>query len=113
MKDGIYAVSFVGPAKGTGTGVCYVENGKIRGGDTGFAYHGTVTPDNNAGFIAEIKVKRHSQTPNMTSVFGPVNTFELKLDGTAAKDKFTLNGTVPGQPSMKLQVIGKRVDDLP
>jgi len=110
MVNGIYSVTFVGPTQSSGMGVCYVDNGTMRGGDAGWAYFGTYqTAEGKVN--ASIRIFQHN--PGAASVFGPApKDFTLELNGAVEGDRFQLGGSIPGQPQMTLNVRGRKVREL-
>jgi hypothetical protein len=78
LQDGIYLVRFNTP-RGEGSGVAYLTDGKLYGGDSMMAYVGKFSEDGSSA-NAEVRVFQHSNTPGMESVLG-TNSATLKLSG--------------------------------
>jgi len=109
MNNGNYAVSFTGPA-GSGSGSGVVRNGTINGGDASYGYMGKVTVQGDK-VTAALNVKRH--TPTQMSVFGPLTEFKLDLAGTVTNgNEFTMTGGIPGQPTHKITIRGRKYAEL-
>jgi hypothetical protein len=109
MVNGVYSVSFVGPSKSSGTGVAYLDNGTIRGGDAGYGYFGTYQ-DNGGKVTASLRIVQHKE--GTVSVFGPVKDITLVFNGTAEGSRFNLSSVIPGQADATLNVRGIKVHDL-
>ncbi len=95
LKDGIYSAWFR-TAKGQGTGIVHLANGRISGGDTVITYGGSYEVDGNR-FMATLTTKRHAA--GQPSVFG-IDEVELKLTGRLKGTIATCSGTVDEVPGM-------------
>jgi hypothetical protein len=82
IKDGKYAAWFR-TSRGQGTGIVYLANGKISGGDSVITYGGSYELDENH-FRATLTTRRHAA--GQPSVFG-LDEVEVKLTGM-------FNGTI-------------------
>ena len=92
VENGLYRVSFQTPM-GQGTGVAYLHDGRLRGGDSMMAYVGSY--NENAGqFTADVRVYQHSQVPGMTSAIG-VNEADLHIAGTVQGGNVNGTGQAP------------------
>lgn len=90
MREGLYKVEFH-TVHGNGNGVVYAINGKIRGGNSGFAFIG-----NYAGTDDDIHVKlstlRHNADPGFEPLF-KVDMITLTLRGRQTdQDMFDFEG---------------------
>jgi hypothetical protein len=105
--NGFYSVAFQTPA-GAGTGVVFLQDGILRGGDTMIYYVGDYQLNGDT-FSGEVTTNAHAKPPGMVSVFGRDNV-HISLKGTFSGDDATLTGTakeVPGvQFSARLKKIG-------
>ena len=108
FEAGLYAIRFQTPV-GAGAGVAYLENGKLRGGDSMMAYVGTY---NEAGgtLNADVRAYKHTNVPDMVSVFG-VDQVDIHLQGTVSGGNAKLTGTAPQAPGVTLQVSMERLHD--
>jgi hypothetical protein len=86
MRNGLYKVSF-SSAGNAGNGVVALVDGKVRGGDSSFAYVGSLNHQ-GGGATGQINVFRHSD--GLPSVFG-IESFQLNLDAKATDTE--LHGT--------------------
>jgi hypothetical protein len=77
LKDGKYAAWFR-TSRGQGTGIVYLANGKISGGDSAITYSGSYEVDENR-FSATLTTRRHAA--GQSTVFG-VDEVEIELTGT-------------------------------
>jgi T3SS negative regulator,GrlR len=68
LQDGLYKVEFH-TVHGTGSGVIYASSGRLRGGNSAFAFIGHYT---GAGDAIQVKVstERHNDDPAFKPLFG-------------------------------------------
>lgn len=106
-QDGLYGVQFQ-TQRGAGTGVVFLHEGILRGGDSMMYYTGTYQLSGNS-FTGEVHAGVHARPAGMASVFGR-DDVHITLKGTFSGDNATLTGTakeVPGaQFSAHLKKIG-------
>ncbi|MDR6660140.1 GrlR family regulatory protein [Tardiphaga sp. 1201_B9_N1_1] len=98
MEDGLYEVHFH-TIHGTGTGVVYAIGGKLRGGNSAFAFMGNYQ---NRGETISVKVssKRYNPDQSFKSVFG-FEGVTLALTGRVNGDLLDFEGSalqLPGVP---------------
>lgn len=106
FETGLYAIRFQTPF-GAGAGVAYLENGKLRGGDSMMAYVGSYNESNGA-LDADVHAYKHTDVPGMGSVFG-VDQVDIHLTGTVSGGNASLTGTAPQAPGVRLQVSMERL----
>jgi hypothetical protein len=100
MQDGPYQADFSTPA-GAGAGVAFKIGEQIVGGDSAFAWSGSVSI-NGSSVSAQLHIVRHS---NMApGLFGPANNFNANFTGTLSGNVATLTGTSPAAPGITLRV---------
>ena len=99
LKDGEYLAWFR-TARGAGTGIVHLANGRISGGDTVIAYDGTYEVDGDR-FMATLTTRRHAA--GQPSVFG-IDEVELTLTGTSKGTIATCSGAVGEVPGMVFEV---------
>lgn len=99
MKSGLYKVAFRTPL-GQGTGVVFLDSGRVNGGDAAMYYVGSYSEDGNS-FTANLAVKTHSQI-GVTTVFGRDNV-SIDLRGSVKGDKISAAGTSPQAPGIQFQ----------
>jgi hypothetical protein len=111
MKSGIYGVAFSGPHSVVATGVCYVNSGKMLGGDAGYAYYGDYAVEGST-VRATLDLLQH--TIGQPSAFGDaVERLSLTVEGTVDADRRGLRGAVTGRSGVIFTIRGRRVGDLP
>ena len=110
MMDGIYSAVFASNNNMMGSGIAIFSGGTVYGGDSAFYYRGKFRLDDKKQISATIEVFKHTDILN--SVFGPLNSFKLILNGVESSQGFTLSGPREGQPTNLITIALKRVDDL-
>ncbi|MDR9760561.1 GrlR family regulatory protein [Rhizobium redzepovicii] len=108
MRNGLYKVTF-GTPLGSGYGVVYAQDGKIRGGDSLIYYTGTYSV-NGADMSAEVDTDAHSNVPGMTSVLGPAKA-KLLLQGRVNGDIVACQGTSPQAQNVTFKATLQRIAD--
>jgi hypothetical protein len=78
LQEGLYKVEFH-TVHGTGTGVIYAINGKLRGGNSAFAFIGSYA-DKPDGIQARVTTQRHNADPAFKPLFG-TDMITLTLKG--------------------------------
>jgi len=68
LQEGLYKVEFH-TVHGTGTGVIYAVGGKLRGGNSAFAFIGNYT-DKGDGIQVKVTTQRHNPDPAFRPLFG-------------------------------------------
>ena len=109
MNPGIYLVTFSANTKDFGAGLVVVDNKKLHGGDFSYLYRGSY--ELNAGILrASIQVSHYQGELN--SVFGPLKSFSLNLQGNLTQTGFSLSGHVEGHPQLTITILGVKKADL-
>jgi hypothetical protein len=110
--NGVYAATFQS-GQGKGSGVVVIDGGRLHGGDTSFYYKGKFLPDDNKKLSAFVEVRRHS--PTLSSIFGPLESFRLRLSGVFETGAFDLSDHIEEQPGalviIKLNKVSPLVDE--
>jgi len=78
MLEGLWVVSFlapVDPKMNLNGGVAVIETGRLLGGDSGYYYIGDIYGESRDSWGINLRITRHD--PNIESVFGDIDTFEL------------------------------------
>ncbi len=78
LPNGLYKIAFE-TASGAEYGVAYLQDGKLRGGDSGMAYVGTYELDGSL-LTAELSVSQHRHVPGAVSALG-FNNVQVHLCG--------------------------------
>jgi hypothetical protein len=68
LQEGLYKVEFH-TVHGTGTGVIYAINGKLRGGNSAFAFIGNYAARGD-GIHVKVTTQRHNPDPAFKPLFG-------------------------------------------
>ena len=108
LRPGLYKVEF-STQNGAGTGVVVLDQGRLRGGDIAIAYLGTYTEDGDS-FSADVKTRRHSSPPGVTSVFGD-DDLEVELKGTSSGTTIDLEGSSQAAPGITFKAVLTHVGD--
>jgi len=82
--EALWTVSFASNLGISGAGVVVFETGRLFGGDPDYIYLGKydVTPDGQK-LTGEVDVSNHSG--RLSSIFGGLSDFKLKIEGTVPK----------------------------
>jgi hypothetical protein len=108
MDDGLYKVEFQTPM-GFGSGVVFLQGGKLRGGDAGLFYIGTFG-QNGTEFTADVVTDRHTQYPGLLSVFGK-DRVHIKLKGQSSGNTGQVQGTAVEAPGVTFTAKLSRIAD--
>ena len=102
LPHGLYKIAFETPS-GTEYGVAYLQDGKLRGGDSGMAYVGSYVIDGSL-MSAELSVSQHRHVPGAVSALG-FNDFKIEMHGLVDDVAvFRLAGSSPLSSSIRFQV---------
>jgi hypothetical protein len=104
LQDGEYAAWYKTP-RGEGTGIVYLANGEITGGDGVLSYSGWYKVEEDR-FTAVVTTRRH--TAGQPSVFG-IDEVELRLAGKSAGVTASCTGTAAQAPDLPFQATLIRV----
>lgn len=103
MRDGLYKVDFH-TVHGTGSGVVYAVNGKVRGGNSAFAFIGNYTGDGDQ-LVVKVSTQRHNFDPSFKPLFG-IDTVTLTLKGALQSgDMIDLEGTALQVPGVHFKAV--------
>jgi hypothetical protein len=108
LREGLYKIEFH-TVHGTGSGVIYATAGKIRGGNSGFAFIGTYTGKGDEIHV-KISTQRHNADPQFKPLFG-IDMVTLTLKGTASGDMLDFEGTALQLPGVMFKVVSTRIGD--
>lgn len=106
LQNGLYRVTFATPL-GQGTGVIYLYDGELHGGDGSMFYIGSYQED-GVSFSANVKIGTHTKYAQIESVFG-VEEAHIYLQGTSSGATATVTGSSPQAPGVSFQA---RLDRL-
>ena len=96
MIDGFWIVQFEG-LQAKGGGVAVLRNGHIFGGDSGFTYTGTYETDEK---VLKARVMIRKFLPDVQSIFGIEDEYELSLAGTVEDNVIKGKAVVIGRPGL-------------
>ena len=108
LQEGLYKVEFH-TVHGTGSGVLYATAGKLRGGNTGFAFIGNY---NRSGDEINVKIstQRHNDDPGIKPLFG-TDRITLMLKGAETGDMVDFEGTALQLPGVTFRAVLMRISD--
>jgi T3SS negative regulator,GrlR len=89
LQDGLYKVDFH-TVHGTGSGVIDAISGKLRGGNSGFAFIGSYA-GKGGEITAKVTTQRHNYDPNFKPLFG-IDSVTLTLKGSVSGDMIDFEG---------------------
>jgi len=93
LPDGLYKLALQTP-EGTEYGVAVLQDGRLRGGDSGMVYVGTYAQDGEL-FSADVRVSQHHYVPGAVSALG-LNDVMVQLHGLLdERSVIRLRGTSP------------------
>ena len=108
LQEGLYKVEFH-TVHGTGTGVIYAINGKLRGGNSAFAFIGSYT-DKGDGIQVKVTTQRHNADPAFKPLFG-VDMITLTLKGAENGDMVDFEGSALQLPGVAFRAVLTRIGD--
>jgi hypothetical protein len=108
LQEGLYKVEFH-TVHGTGNGVLYATAGKLRGGNSGFAFVGNYS---RRGEEIHVKVStlRHNPDPGYRPLFGN-HMITLTLKGIEDGDIVDFEGSALQLPGVTFKAILTRIGD--
>ena len=101
MTSGVFSAAFMSNLNSGGSGVAIFSGNTIHGGDASHYYKGKYRFDAHNQISGTIDVVKYSPVQN--SVFGPIASFRLKLDGHIIVNEraFSSQATLKGSPNCK------------
>ena len=87
----------------------YATCGKLRGGNSGFAFIGTYTGKGVEIFV-KLSTQRHNADPGFKPLFG-IHMITLTLKGTANGDMVDFEGTALQLPGVAFKAVLTRIGD--
>jgi hypothetical protein len=104
----LYKVEFH-TVHGSGTGVIYATSGKLRGGNSGFAFTGNYIKKGDDIHV-KISTQRHNDDPAFKPLFG-TDMITLTLKGTESGDMLDFEGTALQLPGVAFKAVLTRIAD--
>lgn len=108
LREGLYKVEFH-TVHGTGTGVVYAIGGKLRGGNSAFAFIGNYV-DRPDGIQVKISTQRHNPDPAFRPLFG-TDMITLTLKGIENGEMVDFEGTALQVPGVTFKAVLTRISD--
>ena len=108
LQEGLYKVEFY-TVHGTGTGVIYAVGGKLRGGNSAFAFIGNYT-DKGGGILVRVTTQRHNPDPAFQPLFG-IDMITLTLKGADDGSMVDFEGTALQLPGVTFKATLTRIAD--
>jgi hypothetical protein len=108
LREGLYKVEFH-TIHGTGTGVIYATSGKLRGGNSGFAFSGNYTGQGD-DILVKISTQRHNDDPAFKPLFG-IDMITLTLKGKENGDIVDFEGSALQLPGVTFKAVLLRIGD--
>ena len=108
MQDGLYKVQFH-TVHGTGSGVIYAIGGKLRGGNSAFAFIGTYSGEGDT-IQVRIATERHNDDPSFKPLFG-TDRITLTLRGKDGGHIVDFEGTALQLPGVAFKATLTRLCD--
>jgi len=108
LQEGLYKMEFH-TAHGRGNGVLYATAGKLRGGNSGFAFIGSYN-DKGDEILARVSTVRHTEDPGFKPLFG-IDNITLTLKGTENDDMIDFEGFALQMPGVAFKAVLTRISD--
>ena len=108
MQEGLYKVEFH-TVHGTGTGVVYAVNGKLRGGNSAFAFIGNYAARDD-GIHVKVATQRHNPDPAFKPLFG-TDMITLTLKGADNGNMVGFEGAALQMPGVSFKAVLTRISD--
>jgi hypothetical protein len=108
LQEGLYKVEFH-TVHGTGSGVIYAHSGKLRGGNSAFAFIGSYR-DEGSAISVKVSTERHNADPAFRPLFG-TDRITLTLKGKDNGDMFDFEGSALQLPGVAFKAILTRISD--
>jgi hypothetical protein len=108
LREGLYKVEFH-TVHGMGTGVVYAIGGKLRGGNSAFAFIGNYVARND-GIHVKVATQRHNDDPAFRPLFG-TDMITLTLKGIEHDDMVDFEGAALQLPGVAFKAVLTRISD--
>jgi hypothetical protein len=108
LREGLYKVEFH-TVHGTGNGVIYAISGKLRGGNSGFAFIGSYSGEGD-DILARVSTRRHNDDPAVKPLFG-TDMITLTLRGKENGDMVDFEGIALQLPGVRFKAVLIRIAD--
>jgi hypothetical protein len=108
LQEGLYKVEFH-TAHGTGSGVIYATCGKLRGGNSAFAFIGHYN-DEGSSIQVKVSTERHNEDPAFKPLFG-TDRVTLTLKGRENGRMVEFVGSALQVPGVAFHATLTRISD--
>jgi hypothetical protein len=108
LQEGLYKVEFH-TIHGTGSGVVYATGGKLRGGNSGFAFIGAYSGDEDE-ISVKVSTERHNADPAFIPLFG-TDMITLTLKGKNNGSMLDFEGSALQLPGIAFKATLTRICD--
>jgi hypothetical protein len=108
LREGLYKVDFH-TVHGTGCGVLYVAHGKMRGGNSAFAFHGAYTGEGDS-IRVKISTERYNDDSAFVPLFG-IDRVTLTLNGREYGNMAEFEGNALQSPGVAFRAVLTRISD--
>ena len=108
LQTGLYKVQFH-TVHGTGSGVIYAIDGKLRGGNSAFAFVGSYSGQGDSIHV-RIATERHNDDPSFKPLFG-TDRITLTLKGKDEGHMVDFEGTALQLPGVAFRATMTRIAD--
>jgi hypothetical protein len=108
LQEGLYKVEFH-TVHGTGSGVIYAHSGKLRGGNSAFAFVGSYR-DEGSRISVKVSTERHNADPAFRPLFG-TDRITLTLKGKDNGNMVDFEGSALQLPGVAFRAILTRISD--
>ena len=98
MREGLYKVE-MHTVHGSRRGVLYVFDGKMMGGNSGFAFIGTYRESDSGELSVDISTLRHNEDPTFQPLF-KADKIRLSLTGRQQGDRYFFEGGTAQLPDV-------------
>ncbi|MGN6287455.1 MAG: hypothetical protein ACTHM2_20085 [Afipia sp.] len=102
MREGLYRVAFHN-VHGAGGGVMYMRGGKMRGGNSAFAFIGSYTEADDVMSV-KVSTRLHTLDPDFKPLFGG-DDVTIVLKGKAQGDTIDLEGAALHMPGVTFKAM--------
>ena len=108
LQEGLYKVEFH-TVHGTGSGVIYATRGKLRGGNSAFAFIGSYRSEGD-GILVKVSTELHNEDPAFRPLFG-TDMITLTLKGRQDGDVVDFEGNALQLPAIAFHAMLTRISD--
>jgi hypothetical protein len=108
LQEGLYKVEFH-TVHVTGSGVIYAHSGKLRGGNSAFAFVGSYR-DEGSRISVKVSTERHNADPAFRPLFG-TDRITLTLKGKDNGNMVDFEGSALQLPGVAFRAILTRISD--